>query len=241
MTFQHAPIAPAISRTIALGGLAGRALELRELRCFHSVASAGNFGRAARQLNLSPPSLTQQVQKLEQELGATLLIRHRRGVTLTRAGSSLMDRIDVIMGLLSVPLEQAPAPEQTAGTISLALPSESAPFLVPRLLGACGGGAPEAAEIFGLSYAFGPLSVGADAAFIDSQGSAQLTHTSQRHEFAFAVGGAYKIAPGMNLCLEYMYEQKHQGAFNFNTSANGVASGNDIHGQGLTLAAIVNW
>jgi LysR family nitrogen assimilation transcriptional regulator len=143
MTFQHAPIASAMSRTMALGGLpsgglAGRALELRELRCFHSVASAGNFGRAARQLNLSPPSLTQQVQKLEQELGATLLIRHRRGVTLTRAGSSLMDRIDVIMALLSVPLEQAPTPEQTAGTISLALPSESAPFLVPRLLEACG-------------------------------------------------------------------------------------------------------
>jgi len=152
--------------------LAGRALELRELRCFHSVASAGNFGRAARQLNLSPPSLTQQVQKLEQELGATLLIWHRRGVTLTRAGSSLMDRIDVIMGLLSVPLEHAPAPELTVGTIST-------------------GGAPEAAEIFGLSYAFGPFSVGTGAAIIDSQGSAQLTHTSQRHEFAFAVGGAY--------------------------------------------------
>ena len=133
-----------------------------------------------------------------------------------------MDRIDVIMGLLSVPLEHAPAPELTVGTIST-------------------GGAPEAAEIFGLSYAFGPFSVGTGAAIIDSQGSAQLTHTSQRHEFAFAVGGAYKIAPGMNLCLEYMYEQKHQGAFNFNTSANGVASGNNIHGQGLTLPAIVNW
>ena len=51
-----------------------------------------------------------------------------------------------------------------------------------------------------LSYAFGPFSVGADAAIIDSQGSAELVHTSQRHQFAFAVGGAYKIAPGINLC-----------------------------------------
>jgi LysR family nitrogen assimilation transcriptional regulator len=137
MNAQREPISPSMSRALSLGGLAGRALELRELRCFHSVASAGNFGRAARELNLAPPSLTQQVQKLELELGTQLLIRHRRGVTLTQAGSSLMDRIDVIMSLLSAPLEQAPAPEQTAGTISMALPSESAPFLVPRLLEAC--------------------------------------------------------------------------------------------------------
>jgi len=103
------------------------------------------------------------------------------------------------------------------------------------------GGAPMAAELVGLSYAFGPFSIGADAAIIDSQGSVDLVHTSQRHELAVAVGGAYKIAPGINLALEYQYEQKHQGAFNFNTSASGVASGNNIHGQGLTLATIVNW
>jgi opacity protein-like surface antigen len=78
-------------------------------------------------------------------------------------------------------------------------------------------------------------------AIIDSQGSVQLTGTSQRHEFAVAVGGAYKIAPGINLALEYQYEQKHQGAFNFNTSANGVPTGNDIKVQGLTFATIVNW
>jgi len=83
--------------------------------------------------------------------------------------------------------------------------------------------------------------VGTDAVVEDSQGSNQLTHTSQRHEFAFAVGGAYKIAPGINLCVEYMYEMQHQGAYNFNTGAAGVSTGNNIHGQGLTLATIVNW
>jgi len=122
---------------MSLGGLAGRALELRELRYFHSVAHTGNFGRAARELNIGQPNVSYQVQKLEQELGTQLLIRHGRGVTLTRAGSCLMERLDVILGLLSAPLEQAPAPEQTTGTISLALPSESAPLLAPRLLEAC--------------------------------------------------------------------------------------------------------
>jgi len=121
----------------SLSGLAGRTLELRELRYFHSVARTGNFGRAARELNIGQPNVSHQVQKLEQELGTQLLIRHGRGVTLTQAGSCLMERLDVILGLLSTPLEPAAAPERTIGTISVALPPELAPFLVPRLLEAC--------------------------------------------------------------------------------------------------------
>jgi LysR family nitrogen assimilation transcriptional regulator len=122
---------------MSLGGLASRGLELRELRYFHSVARTGNFGRAARELNIASPSVTRQVQKLEEELGTQLLIRHGRGVTLTQAGSSLMDRIDQIMRLLSAPLEQARAPEQTIGTVSLGLPAELAPLLVPPLIAQC--------------------------------------------------------------------------------------------------------
>jgi LysR family transcriptional regulator, nitrogen assimilation regulatory protein len=122
---------------LSLGGLASRSLELRELRYFQSVARTGNFGRAARELNIGQPNVSHQVQKLEQELGTQLLIRHGRGVTLTRAGSCLMERIDAIMALLSAPLEQAQAPEQTTGTISIALPAEAAPLLVPHLLEAC--------------------------------------------------------------------------------------------------------
>jgi LysR family transcriptional regulator, nitrogen assimilation regulatory protein len=121
----------------SVGRPPGRPLELRELRYFHSVARTGNFGRAARELNIGQPNISHQVQKLEQELGTQLLIRHGRGVTLTQAGSCLMERLDVILGLLSAPLESAPEPEQTTGTISLALPSEPAPLLVPRLLEAC--------------------------------------------------------------------------------------------------------
>ena len=103
------------------------------------------------------------------------------------------------------------------------------------------GGAPMHAVLVGLSYAVGQFAFGADGAIIDSQGSVQMTGTSQRHEFAFAVGGVYKVAPGINLALEYQYEQKHQGGYNFNSTANGVTTGNNIHGQGLTIATIVNW
>jgi predicted porin len=103
------------------------------------------------------------------------------------------------------------------------------------------GGAPMMAELAAISYAIGPFSVGAIGAIIDSQGAVQMTGTSQRHEFAAAVGGAYRIAPGINLALEYQYEQKHQGGFNFNTGAAGVPTGNNIKVQGLTFATLVNW
>jgi LysR family nitrogen assimilation transcriptional regulator len=77
------------------------------------------------------------VRKLEQELGLPLLIRHGRGVTLTQAGSCLMDRLDVVLGILNAPLRPEAAPELTSGTVSVALPPEAAPILAPRLLEAC--------------------------------------------------------------------------------------------------------
>jgi hypothetical protein len=103
------------------------------------------------------------------------------------------------------------------------------------------GGAPETGVIGGASYAIGPIAFGADAAVVDSQGSVQLTHVSQRHQFGFAVGGVYKIAPGLNLCAEYQYLQYHQGGYNWASGAVGTPIGNDTHTQGMTLAAIMNW
>lgn len=126
-----------LPRGMPLGGLAKRAPELRELRYFHSVARAGNFGRAARELNIAQPTVTHQVQKLEEGLGTQLLIRHGRGVTLTQAGACLLDRLDIIMHLLEAPLEEAVSPAQTSGTMSLALPPECAPLLVPPLIEQC--------------------------------------------------------------------------------------------------------
>jgi hypothetical protein len=111
------------------------------------------------------------------------------------------------------------------------------------------GGVPMNAPLVTASYAYGPISAGFVLGIIDSQGSANLVNTSQRHEVAFAIGGAYRIAPGLNLCLEYQYVQKHQGDFNFNTNVAGPVAatgasgttGNDIRVQGLTFATVMNW
>lgn len=65
-------------------------VDLRELRSFVAIADQQSFGRAAIQLDIAQPSLTLQIQKLERELGVTLLRRTSRVVELTEAGRTLL-------------------------------------------------------------------------------------------------------------------------------------------------------
>lgn len=61
-------------------------MELRHLRYFEAIATAGNVTRAAAALHISQPSLSQAVKELESELGIALLTRGPRGSLLTDAG-----------------------------------------------------------------------------------------------------------------------------------------------------------
>lgn len=64
-------------------------VDLVSLRYLVAIASCGSLSAAAKQLKVSQPALTQAIRQLERELGSTLLVRERSGVTLTVTGEEL--------------------------------------------------------------------------------------------------------------------------------------------------------
>ncbi len=105
------------------------------LRSFLETADAGSLSRAARQLGLSQPSLTAQIQRLERHLSAALFTRHGRGVSLTDAGHALYPRARRLLDELRA-TEEAVRREQVAGERTLAVGAipTVAPYVLPAAL-----------------------------------------------------------------------------------------------------------
>jgi DNA-binding transcriptional LysR family regulator len=73
------------------------AVDPRRLQAFVAVAHHGTFGRAAEELHLTQSALSQQVRKLEDELGVVLLRRTSTGAEPTPAGADLLPRAEAIL------------------------------------------------------------------------------------------------------------------------------------------------
>lgn len=72
-------------------------MRLSTLRYFINVAQYGSYTRASEHLYISQPTLSRQIQELEQELGVQLFIRDKKSLILTEAGKLLMKEAEVIV------------------------------------------------------------------------------------------------------------------------------------------------
>ena len=75
-------------------------MELQQLRSFAAVARRGHFTRAAAELHIGQPAVSQHIRRLETELGVRLLRRTTRSVELTEAGEILLERAERALGEL---------------------------------------------------------------------------------------------------------------------------------------------
>ena len=76
-------------------------MELRQLEYLAAVVSHGSFGRAAQEIYVTQSALSQQIARLEDELGLTLLVRGPKGVEPTPAGVEFLDHARAILGRVS--------------------------------------------------------------------------------------------------------------------------------------------
>lgn len=99
--------------------------DMRHLRYFLAVVRSGTVSAAAKELRISQPSLSQQIKRLEQRIGAALFVRSSRGVELTAGGRAFLREIQSIPGQLrSAIAAAAPTPALWSVGVCGGVPAE---------------------------------------------------------------------------------------------------------------------
>jgi LysR family hydrogen peroxide-inducible transcriptional activator len=112
-------------------------MELHQLRYFCAIVDTGSFSRAAQQTHVSQPSLSQQIRKLEDELGARLFDRLGRAVRLTELGRTFLPRArSVLRELEAARSDVVERKTSISGPLSVGVIPTVAPYLLPPILAA---------------------------------------------------------------------------------------------------------
>jgi len=112
-------------------------MELQQLRYVVAVARSGNFSRAAEQCHVAQPSLSQQIQKLEDELGERLFDRLPRRAKLTHAGESFLPRAQRILAEVeTAQRELREVRGKLRGRMTVGVLPTIAPYFLPDVIAA---------------------------------------------------------------------------------------------------------
>lgn len=112
-------------------------MEMHQLRYAVAIARTGNFSRAAEQCHVSQPSLSQQILKLEEELGERLFDRTKREARPTSHGEIFLRRaIRVLEEVDAARREAADAKQMLTGTVNIGVIPTIAPYLIPGVTAA---------------------------------------------------------------------------------------------------------
>jgi DNA-binding transcriptional LysR family regulator len=118
-------------------------VELRHLRYFVAVAEERHFGRAAERLHIAQPPLSQQIRRLEAEVGAPLLHRTTRRVELAPAGEVLLPRAREILAAVDAATEDARrAARGEFGRLAIGFTGSATYAMLPALAAALRGALP---------------------------------------------------------------------------------------------------
>lgn len=109
-------------------------MEFRHLRYFVAVAEEQHFGRAAARLHIAQPALSQQIKRLETLVGAPLLKRTTRQVSLTPEGEALLPEARLTLSHAELAAQAVRRSAQgEIGTLRIGFVSSAALSIIPRL------------------------------------------------------------------------------------------------------------
>jgi LysR family hydrogen peroxide-inducible transcriptional activator len=110
-------------------------MEIHQLEYFVAIVETGGFSRAAERCNVAQPSLSQQIMKLEKEMGHPLFDRLGRKVALTDVGRQLLPRANAILGeLQNIKVEIQTEIHEGHGSLTVGFIPTIAPFVLPRVI-----------------------------------------------------------------------------------------------------------